>query len=537
MAAESILLVGDDRRWYHKLKSELRATPYRLLRARNERVAGWLTERVKIGCLVLVPEWPILDAEQPDAAGWEGRDAVLDSVASFGQMAPTLVIRRETLRETQGLQQDDANRQPTSAAGGAAVDPLALCAGQTIPVLHIVHGSGAYVERDFTEAIERGADYVLFAPYEQNELVQALRSVMLNGRAPRTESAAPPPLEIAMRDRMTSLPAGREQLARLLSGAVEQLVQARIRVGWCESEIRALRQAGVRREMEVQSRGEGLPEVVQGVAHDFANLLEAAGAAATGLHGQSLSPRMYRDAMRSVMEQSQELLETLTEITGPGRENWRTEPVELDGLVRRALESALLPLREPHIRVRVRMGGLEPVWGHRTLVHRAMVNLIWNAVQAMPYGGMLSVLGYVQGSRVVIEVGDTGVGIAAADQERILRGAFTTKPGHRGIGLTMVRELIEKCGGEITFSSQPNQGSLFSIALPVADRTALTRRAPSTAAEAARAGKLTLVPVNAPLAPAAAPPRASRAVQVPQSVSPVGSHAGPQKDSPVVLQP
>jgi signal transduction histidine kinase len=350
---------------------------------------------------------------------------------------------------------------------------------------------------------------------------------MLNGPAPEQETE-PRPVEISLQDRMSSLVASREQLARLLVGAVEQLAQARARVSWCESEIRALRQARVQHELVTQSQTQGLPEVVHGVAHDFANLLEAAGTAATALYSQPHSPALYRDAMRGVMEQSQELIEALTELTDAGRESWHTEPVELDGLVTKALMSALVPLRDPQIRVRVRMGGLEPVWAHRSLVYRALANLVWNAVQAMPGGGMLSILGYVRGDRVVIEVGDTGVGIAARERSRVLRQPFSTKPGHRGMGLTMVRELIEKCGGEITFTSRPKHGSLFSIALPVVKRTGVARPRP------AEQVKMSPRPVLAMGKAGERGRRPARAVRHISSAA--GQDSGASASVPVVLQ-
>ena len=53
---EFILMVGQGRQWYHKLRSELRSSEYRLLRARNQRVASWLMERVKVGLVVVVPD-------------------------------------------------------------------------------------------------------------------------------------------------------------------------------------------------------------------------------------------------------------------------------------------------------------------------------------------------------------------------------------------------------------------------------------------------------------------------------------------------
>jgi len=57
----------------------------------------------------------------------------------------------------------------------------------------------------------------------------------------------------------------------------------------------------------------------------------------------------------------------------------------------------------------------------------------------------------VRGDRVVLEVGDTGVGIEGRNRGKVLQESFSTKKGHYGMGLTLVRDLIEKCGGEIAY--------------------------------------------------------------------------------------
>jgi signal transduction histidine kinase len=472
-------MVGQGRQWYHKLRSELRSSEYRLLRARNQRVASWLMERVKVGLVVVVPDGIEMSGEFAEESTLDYAPHEFDATTDSGIRRPTLLIRRDQQTGPAECGTVLQNSPDTDCWEGEQTEVLQRACTAWIPTLFIIPTHGPRPEKTLVEAVAQGADYVLFAPYDQNELLQAIRTAILNGRTPHGQEDESYPLDIHLQDRMSSLDASREQLARLFAGTVEQLAQARATVSWCESEIRALRQARVQQELVTQSQTHGLPEVVQGVAHDFANLLEAAGSAATALYAQPHSAAMYRDAMRGVMDQAQELIEALTELTATGRENWRTEPVELDGLVSKALLSALVPLRDPQIRVRVRIGGLEPVWAHRSLVYRALLNLIWNAVQAMPSGGMLSVLGYVRGNRVVLEVGDTGVGIAAKDRNRVLQQRFSTKPGHRGMGLTLVRELIEKCGGEITYTSRPQHGSLFSIALPVVKATGVGKTLPA----------------------------------------------------------
>jgi len=104
-----------------------------------------------------------------------------------------------------------------------------------------------------------------------------------------------------------------------------------------------------------------------------------------------------------------------------------------------------------------------------TYIRQALTNLIRNAFEAIePKGaGEVVVRARQQGEVVVIEVIDTGVGIAPANFERMFRPYFTTKKGGTGMGLPMVRRIVEEHGGQVTFESVEGTGSRFVLLLPV----------------------------------------------------------------------
>ncbi|MBI4458463.1 MAG: ATP-binding protein, partial [Acidobacteria bacterium] len=89
--------------------------------------------------------------------------------------------------------------------------------------------------------------------------------------------------------------------------------------------------------------------------------------------------------------------------------------------------------------------------------------------QAMPSGGLLSIAGAVKDGSVVLEVTDTGAGIPEHDQRRIFDPNYTTKSGHVGLGLPLVRVLVRQMEGEITVASRPGKGATFSLTFPVAE--------------------------------------------------------------------
>ena len=107
------------------------------------------------------------------------------------------------------------------------------------------------------------------------------------------------------------------------------------------------------------------------------------------------------------------------------------------------------------------------VAGARDELERALVNLLMNAIEAMPQGGPLEIELARQGARAVVLIHDCGVGIAPRNRGRLFRLHFTTKPAGSGIGLFTSRATIQAMGGELSLHSRPGRGTTARIALPV----------------------------------------------------------------------
>ena len=101
------------------------------------------------------------------------------------------------------------------------------------------------------------------------------------------------------------------------------------------------------------------------------------------------------------------------------------------------------------------------------LIKQALLNLFINATQAMDGQGDLIVQTKVQANRFLIDVTDTGPGIAQNEQDKIFDAYYTTKSGGSGLGLSTCRRIIEEHNGHIDLVSEPGQGSRFTIALPL----------------------------------------------------------------------
>jgi two-component system nitrogen regulation sensor histidine kinase NtrY len=110
--------------------------------------------------------------------------------------------------------------------------------------------------------------------------------------------------------------------------------------------------------------------------------------------------------------------------------------------------------------------GIEPLAADPELLHRALSNLILNAMDAMPQGGTLTLRTHQNGDRVFVEVSDTGSGLTAEECERLFTPYYTSKAHGTGLGLAIVQSIVSDHGGRISVRSQPGEGATFVIELP-----------------------------------------------------------------------
>jgi len=97
---------------------------------------------------------------------------------------------------------------------------------------------------------------------------------------------------------------------------------------------------------------------------------------------------------------------------------------------------------------------------------QALLNLCKNAVEAMPQGGVIAIHGSSRDSHVSLAISDTGVGIP--EGLNILEPFLTTKETGMGLGLAIVQQIVTAHGGTLTYTSNPGQGTTFTLSLPAA---------------------------------------------------------------------
>jgi signal transduction histidine kinase len=106
------------------------------------------------------------------------------------------------------------------------------------------------------------------------------------------------------------------------------------------------------------------------------------------------------------------------------------------------------------------------VTADREMMRRAILNLVLNAVDAMPRGGDLVVTSYEKHGGLELEIADSGPGLPEADVPRLFDPFFTTKPSGTGLGLSIVHRIVEAHGGRVTAMNCPEGGAAFTIELP-----------------------------------------------------------------------
>lgn len=189
-----------------------------------------------------------------------------------------------------------------------------------------------------------------------------------------------------------------------------------------------------------------------------------------------LKARELSEVLAEVLGGASRVREVVADLTTLGtREEGAARPVRVDEVVRAALRIAR---REVQRRAQVVVDlepRLPPVVGSASRLGQVVLNLLLNAVQAVPHGDTgrhevrIQARSQPSTGEVVISISDTGRGIAEDMLPRVFEAGYTTKPGGHGsgLGLAISREIVRAHGGEIYIESQAGRGTTVSVVLPV----------------------------------------------------------------------
>jgi signal transduction histidine kinase len=217
-------------------------------------------------------------------------------------------------------------------------------------------------------------------------------------------------------------------------------------------------------------------ELARRLAHDLKNPLFPLQLTVENLvRARQLSPEQFEEVFR---ESSRTLLAEIANLKGivgkfsefSKMPQPKLQAVQVNEVIRGVMQLFQAQLEAPgraKIRCELELDPhLETVAADAELLHRAISNLVLNAMDAMPEGGTLSLRARSEGGNVVIEVADTGAGLTAEECERIFTPYYTSKAHGTGLGLAIVQSVVSDHGGRIRVQSARGRGSMFVIELP-----------------------------------------------------------------------
>jgi two-component system nitrogen regulation sensor histidine kinase NtrY len=248
------------------------------------------------------------------------------------------------------------------------------------------------------------------------------------------------------------------QLAKNFNGMTEQLVEQRDRLVQVER-VAAWRELARRLAHELKNPLFPLQTTVENLqtAHD---------------HSPAEFDEVFRESTGILITEIQNLKAIVTRFSDFAKmPQPELSPVNLNEIVRNVVklfEAQFGAVGRPPITPELHLEeGLPLIQADATLLHRAIENLVLNAMDAMPGGGVLMLRTMHTSDEVRLEVSDTGSGLTPEESERIFTPYYTSKQHGTGLGLAIVQAVVADHGGSISVESETGVGTSFHLDLPI----------------------------------------------------------------------
>jgi two-component system sensor histidine kinase HydH len=244
---------------------------------------------------------------------------------------------------------------------------------------------------------------------------------------------------------------------------------------WAPAEVRVLAEAmgsmvdRLQRARADLARSESLAAVgvlTKSLAHEIRTPLSVLRAGTEMLQRSSQAPRdrEVTELLHAEVERLARLVDDLLVFGRPSPPSPRD--TDLADICASAVSALEADSAEKGVRL-LREGAAAPVYADPDQLRQVVVNLVTNGVRACEGAGAVIVRTLLRDGEAVLEVEDDGAGIPAADLDSIWEPLFTTHRSGNGLGLPIVRQLVEAHGGRVEVHSVPGEGTLMRVILPV----------------------------------------------------------------------
>ena len=357
-----------------------------------------------------------------------------EAVAHFVEFRPDLILLDLHMPNVTGF--DILEQIKTLTQGDSSVPILVLTADVTTKTKH--------------RALAAGAKDFLTKPLDQSEVLLRIRNLLENRF-----------LHIQLQNQNILL----EEQVRERTAQLEDTL----------SKLRTAQHTAIKQE-----RLSALGTMAAGIAHDFNNALTLILGYSDLLLG-TLKERVTSgeasqlQAITTAAQDAAQIVRRLREFHRQDEGEETRVLLQLNSLIEQAVSLTSPKWQEQarnrgvNVEVRSELDDLPPMYGDPAELREMLTNLIFNAVDAMPLGGIITVHTALEDTSVKVAIRDTGTGMDDETRRRCLEPFFTTK-GERGtgLGLSAVYGIIERHQGTLDIESELGKGTTFSICLPAA---------------------------------------------------------------------
>ncbi|HSG95007.1 MAG TPA: PAS domain S-box protein [Afifellaceae bacterium] len=238
-----------------------------------------------------------------------------------------------------------------------------------------------------------------------------------------------------------------------------------------EAELIAAKEQAERALIQAEKMA-ALGTLASGIGHEINNPLYAVLGAAEAIRDGSDLARGQEHAA-DIIGYCKHIAEIIKNLTGYSRpaDKHGLEPVDVNAAITEAVSMVRLSPLADTVAIDQRLGRVPAISAKSEDIQQAFFNVVRNGVQAMDCAGKLEIESFCQDDSVIVRIRDNGAGIAPDNLAKICDPFFTTKGPDEGegIGLFVVRQIVDKYGGDMDFESEVGQGTVCEIAFPVRD--------------------------------------------------------------------